>query len=88
MAQWKKRLAAMQENQVGWRYKQVARMLKRHGYEPPKNPSGSHRVFRHPSGRRVGLKDPGKGTLLPVYVTNALDGIDAVAGKQGGNHDD
>ncbi len=80
MARWEKRLGAMRAKQTGWRYKEVARMLERHGYEPPKNPSGSHRVFKHLSGRRVMIKDPGKGTLLPVYVQRVLDAIDAVKG--------
>jgi len=60
---------------TGYRYDAVARWLRRARFEPPRNPTGSHRVWRHPSGRRAQLVDRGKGELLPVYVKRAIDAI-------------
>ncbi len=56
-------------------YHAVARWLSKAGFEPPRKPEGSHRVWVHPSGRRVPLVDKGHGALLPVYVKKALRAI-------------
>ena len=39
---------------------------------------GSHRVWKHPSGVRVGLVDAGSGTLLPAYARAVLNAIDSL----------
>lgn len=53
---------------LGYRYDDLARLLRRAGCSPPVDPKGSHRVWRHPSGARLQLKDDGKRELLPAYV--------------------
>jgi predicted RNA binding protein YcfA (HicA-like mRNA interferase family) len=79
MSRKKKLLAAMEENPRGWRYDQVARILEDHGFTTDST-GGSHRTFDHPSGERVGLVDAGSGTLLPVYVRNAMKAISRTKG--------
>jgi predicted RNA binding protein YcfA (HicA-like mRNA interferase family) len=56
-------------------YQTVTWWLAKAGFEPPAKPEGSHRVWVHPSGRRVPLVDKGHGTLLPVYVKKAIKAI-------------
>lgn len=80
MARWRKQLAKMRECSKGWRYKQLASILRRHGFKLLPHGGGSHRLFEHPSGRYVGLVDTGKGFLKPVYVEEALEAIDDVTG--------
>lgn len=77
MSRADKRLAQMRANPQGWRYDQVATILKRHGFTTDTS-GGSHRVFTHPSGVVVGLVEKGSGTLLPVYVKNAIAAIDSL----------
>lgn len=77
MSRAEKRLAAMRANPKGRRYDEVAQVLEAHGFTT-KTTGGSHRVFKHPSGVRVGLVDSGSGTLLPVYVKEALAAVDLV----------
>lgn len=84
MARWEKRLADMRTNPRGWRYDQVVSILTPVGFEPPRKPSGSHRAFRHPNGRYVGLVDSGSGTLKPVYVEKAVEAVDEILAEQRG----
>lgn len=65
----------MRENPRGWRYDEVAGILRAFGFDTDTE-GGSHRVFRHPCGVRVGLIQKGSGTLLPVYVREAVAAID------------
>lgn len=54
------------------RYADVARWLRKADFDPPRDAEGSHRVWVHPSGRRVLLVDRGHGPILPVYVKKAI----------------
>ncbi len=54
-----------------YRYSEVARWARRAGFEPPRNPEGSHRVWTNATGRRIPLVEKGHGGLLPPYVKNA-----------------
>lgn len=60
---------------LGHSYGDMVRWLKRAGCDPPRNPSGSHRVWVHPSGRRLPLKDAGNRHLLPAYVKDTLKAL-------------
>lgn len=61
-------------------YSEVARWLRRAGFEGPSK-AGSHRVFVYrPSGKRVGLVEKGHGDLLPVYVKSAARAILEIGG--------
>ncbi len=73
----KKRLAALRANQKGWCYDDLRRILEDHGFKTDSK-GGSHRVFKHPAGIRVGLVDSGSGTLLPVYARSVLTAIDSI----------
>lgn len=56
---------------TGWRYEEVARLLKRAHYTSY-GEGGSHRTWVHDqTGKRVPLVDHGNGELLPVYVKRA-----------------
>lgn len=77
MSKAEKRLARMKANPKGWRYEEVAGILKRYGFTTS-SAGGSHRVFKHPSGIRTGLLESGSGTLLPVYVEEAVAAIERV----------
>jgi hypothetical protein len=79
MGKVEKDLAKMRQHPLGWRYDQVARILKAHEFTTDSKGT-SHRWFKHPSGIRVGLRDAGSGTLLPVYVEDAIEAIDKVTG--------
>lgn len=76
MARPEKRLAQMRNNPEGWRYQEVAGILKAFGFITS-SAGGSHRVFKHPSGARIGLVEAGHGTLLPAYTKAAIAAIDA-----------
>ena len=79
MAKREKRLAALRETQKGWRYEELARILE--GYDfTIDSTGGSHRVWKHPSGVRVGLVDSGAGTLLPAYARAVLKAIESLPG--------
>jgi hypothetical protein len=57
---------------TGYRYNDVARWLKRAGFEPPRKAEGSHRVWSSADGvRRVQLVQSGHGEMLPPYVKQA-----------------
>ena len=77
MSQAKKRIEALRNSPKGWRYSELAGILEEYGFTcSPKG--GSHRIFKHPSGVRVGLVDAGSGTLLPVYAREVLKAIDSL----------
>lgn len=63
--------AVLQARATGFRYADVARWLRRAGFEAPVRKDGSHRVWVHSSGRRVVLVERGHGELLPAYVKEA-----------------
>lgn len=67
--------AILQGKATGYRYGQVAKWLGDADFVPPKRPDGTHRTWRHPSGRRVPLVDKGHGELLPVYTKKAARAI-------------
>lgn len=78
MSKLEKKLEKMRQNPRGWRYEEVAGILRRHGFNTDSE-GGSHRVFRHPAtGERVTLVEKGSGTLLPAYVQDAVAAIDRV----------
>jgi predicted RNA binding protein YcfA (HicA-like mRNA interferase family) len=80
MSKVEKDLAGMRQNATGWRYAKIARILEHFGFTPA-GEGGSHRVFKHPSGLRVGVVDHGSGTVKPVYVKEAIKAIDQVRGE-------
>lgn len=80
MGRVEKLLARMRENPKGWRYDEIAHVLERYGFATSSR-GGSHRVFKHPSGERVGLVDAGSGTILRVYVEEAIAAIDRTQAK-------
>lgn len=79
MSRVEKALARMRENAADWRYAEIANILTAFGFKPSGG-GGSHRVFKHPSGKRVGVVDHGSGTVKPVYVREAIKAIDQVRG--------
>ena len=82
MSRREKQLARMRENPKGWRYEEVACILEWYGFTTDSE-GGSHRVFKHPCGRRVTIVAKGSGTLLPVYVKEAIAAIDDVWKRSG-----
>ena len=81
MGRVEKTLDAMRANPLGWRYDEVARILRAHGFETSST-GGSHRVFKHPCGERVGVLEKGRGTLLRAYVEAAVAAIDRAKRKE------
>lgn len=77
MSRNEKRLAALRASQKGWRYDELASILEDQGFTTASK-GGSHRIFKHPSGVRVGLVDAGSGALLPVYAREVLKAIDSL----------
>lgn len=73
-----KRLAALRASQIGWRYDELASILQASGFTADEKGGGSHRVWKHPSGVRVGLVDSGSGTLLPAYAREVLKALDSL----------
>jgi predicted RNA binding protein YcfA (HicA-like mRNA interferase family) len=79
MPSWKKKLAAMRNQPLGWTYDDAATVLKNCGFRPPTKPKGSHRWWRHEAtGQRVGLVCAGHGTLAPEYIKNMITTIDSL----------
>jgi predicted RNA binding protein YcfA (HicA-like mRNA interferase family) len=78
MSKGKKRVEALRSSPKGWRYSDLALILEEHGFTCSSKGGGSHRIFKHPSGTRVGLVDGGSGTVLPVYAREVLKAIDAL----------
>ena len=66
---------ALMGKATNFRYSDVARWLRKAGFDPPTTTEGTHRVWAHPSGRRVGLVEKGRGEMLPVYVKRAAQAI-------------
>lgn len=77
MSRREKRLAALRANPKGWRYDELRTILEEFGFQTSTFGT-SHRVFKHPSGARVGLVDSGSGALLPVYAKAVLKAIDSL----------
>lgn len=77
MTRKEKRLATLRANPKGWRYDELRTILEEFGFQTSTSGT-SHRVFKHPSGIRVGLVDSGSGTLLPVYAKAVLKAIDSL----------
>lgn len=77
MSQIEKRLDRMRSNPEGWRYRDLARILQAFGFTTTST-GGSHRVFKHPSGARIGLVESGSGTVLSVYTKAVVAKIDAL----------
>lgn len=73
-----KRLAALRASQKGWRYDDLAGILESFGFTTDEKGGGSHRVWKHPSGVRVGLVDSGSGTLLSAYAREVLKALDSL----------
>lgn len=67
-----KRRQKMTANPKDWRFDDVKAMLEGYGFRMTAGSGGSHRMFKHERGLRVNIPDSGSGTLLPVYVKNAL----------------
>jgi predicted RNA binding protein YcfA (HicA-like mRNA interferase family) len=64
--------SALAGRATNFRYSDVARWLRRAGFEEPRS-EGSHRTWVHSStGIRVVLVERGRGELLPVYVKRAV----------------
>ncbi len=59
---------ALDGRTTNFRYRDIARWLSKADFVPPSNPRGSHRWWRHPSGRRVGVPDHGRGQVKWWYV--------------------
>jgi predicted RNA binding protein YcfA (HicA-like mRNA interferase family) len=78
MSRKEKRLALLRANQKGWRYDELRTILEEYGFQTS-TAGTSHRVFKHPSGARVGIVDAGSGTLLPVYAKAVLKAIVALS---------
>jgi hypothetical protein len=57
------------------RYTQLARWLRRADFSEHGG-GGSHRAWRHPSGKRFpAMVDHGRGHILPVYAKRAARAI-------------
>lgn len=77
MSRAQKRLAELRANPKGWRYDELKSILEQYDFTTDSK-GGSHRVFKHPSGVRVGLVDAGSGTVLPVYAKEVVKAIDSI----------
>lgn len=81
MSSWLKLLAqvAADPHPAGYRYEELANILRNLGFETPKKSGSSHKVWRQAftSGDNkrtvvVVLVDPGRGTVKPVYVRHMV----------------
>ena len=68
--------AAFEDSRLrqGLRYREVARWLQRAGFVLAST-SGSHRAWKHPSGRLVLLVERGHGDLKAYQVKTAVQTI-------------
>jgi hypothetical protein len=80
MSKAEKRLDRLRASQVGWRYAELESILRGLDFTTDSE-GGSHRVWKHPSGVRVGLVDGGSGTVLPAYAREVLKAIDQLPNK-------
>ena len=71
---------ALEGKATNYRYADVARWLRKADFTPPRKTSGSHRWWRHPSGRRVGVPDHGRGQVKRWYVKEAAKAIVEIGG--------
>ena len=78
MGRAEKRLEEIRASPKGWRYEELAGILEAYGFVLHPHRGGSHRIFKHPSGARVGLVEPGSGTLLPAYARAVVKAIDSL----------
>lgn len=69
-----KTLAAMEANPSGWRYDEVASVLRGFGFTERLG-KGSHRAFSHTKGGTVVLVEKGHGTLRPYHVQESTRAI-------------
>jgi predicted RNA binding protein YcfA (HicA-like mRNA interferase family) len=77
-----KRIEAMRRNPRNVTIADLESVLFASGFELlPRRGKGDHRVYRHATGRQVGV-DPRRPHVLPVYVKAVLAAIDAVAGEE------
>lgn len=60
--------SALQGKKTGYRYSDLARWMNRAGAVEVSR-KGSHRTWKHPSGRYVTLRE-GSGHVLPCYVSD------------------
>jgi predicted RNA binding protein YcfA (HicA-like mRNA interferase family) len=67
-------LEAIEENPGGWRYEQVASILRSYGFRE-RTGRGSHRAFSHPKGGTVALVQKGHGSLKGYQVIQATQAI-------------
>jgi len=65
-------LDRMRRHPVGWRYAELARMLRRSGFA--ESARGSHRTWRHPAGISVTLVDR-PGDVLALYVRKVVAAV-------------
>jgi predicted RNA binding protein YcfA (HicA-like mRNA interferase family) len=78
MGRAEKRLERVRASPLGWRYDELAGILEGYGFTLHPHGGGSHRIFKHPSGARIGLVDSGSGTLLPAYARAVVKVIDSL----------
>jgi hypothetical protein len=74
MSRHEKTLEAMERNQEGWRYEQVAVMLRAFGFVV-RSREGSHRLWSHAYGPTVLLVDKGHGTVRGYQVEQATAAV-------------
>ena len=69
----------MRQRAVGWRYAELARLLRRAGFEVASS-RGSHRKWSHPGGVRLVLVDR-PGSVRPEYVRTVLHALAQARGE-------
>lgn len=76
MSRADKTLAKMEQNPEGWRYDQVASVLRAHGFTLRPNRGGtSHRTWAFPGVDPVTVVDKGHGTVRGYQVEQAVEAI-------------
>lgn len=58
-----------------YRYADLERLLSRAGFQERQVAKGSHRIWRHPCGRRVTVRCDGRRYLLPAYPKEVAKAI-------------
>jgi predicted RNA binding protein YcfA (HicA-like mRNA interferase family) len=79
---------ALHGKATNFRYSDVAKWLQAAGFSLSGAPQGSHRVWVHPSGKRVILVEKGAGEILPAYVKRAAKAILELGGCTDDEPDD
>jgi hypothetical protein len=81
VSSWRKLLGQIVQDQrpAGYRYEELANILRNLGFETPKKSGSSHKVWRRAftSGDTkrtvvVVLVDSGRGTVKPIYVQHMV----------------